>query len=79
MMTLIPIILEIVRDGVRIWSEERRARFMKKHESYMNDLGEAIRDSKGSYSDSKVDLLQEKFNNFLTAYHSELKEEGVKK
>jgi len=74
---LLPVILGIVKDGMALWSEERRTRFMKKHHNLIQDLSNAENKTHPDYNDSDVDLLRERLRNFLQAYWSELREEGV--
>jgi hypothetical protein len=78
MTELIPLILGIVKDGLSLWSDERRTRFMKQHHKLLTEVSNAQDKTFPHYNDSDVDMGVERLRLFLEAYWVELKKETVK-
>lgn len=77
MLGLIPLILGIVQDGLKLWSEERRTRFLKRHHRLKKDLEDAKNKIYPDYNDADVDLFTEQLRLYLEAYWSELRKNDV--
>ena len=75
MSALIPVILAIVDNGVKLWSQARATKFKRKHHDLLEELREAENMQYPEYSDAKIDLVLEKLDDLITAYSSELSEE----
>ena len=72
------IVASIVLEGLKLWSEERRTRFMDEHHELIQDLRKAENDQTSNYSDAAIDLAEEALQDFYKAYHAELKKETSK-
>lgn len=75
--TLIPIIGEIVLEGMQMWSEERRTRFMDDYHDILTKLEKARSRSADTWVDSDIDIAQRDLEIFLKAYSSEVKSENA--
>lgn len=72
---LLPIIGELVLEGVQAWSEERRTRFMDEHHTILSKIArlKAIPVDSPRYTDSAIAVSEKQLVTFLTAYQRELK------
>jgi hypothetical protein len=71
--TMWKLIGQIVLEGVQLWSEERRTRFMDEYKDILDRITEAENAKPPIYTDSELDLAEQERMNFLEAYHTELK------
>lgn len=74
MLNLLPLIGNIIHEGMKLWNEERRTRFMDEHFEILAKLKNAENAQGSDYCDAEIDLLKEELETFLCAYHSELSE-----
>jgi hypothetical protein len=77
MTELIPLILGIVKDGLSLWSEERRTRFLKTHHKILEEIANEENKSYPEFSNARLDLANERLQLYLQAYWSELREESL--
>ncbi len=74
---MLDLIFPIVLEGLKVFKEERRTRI----EDEFHDLIKALRkaeNAKGDwYFDGEIDIAQERLNDFLRAYHTQLKEHNI--
>ena len=73
MSELIPLIGGIVHEGLVAWNEKRRTRFLDEHAEILEELREIENGNFPDYTDADLMLAQERYKDFLTAYHTELK------
>ncbi|MBF31852.1 MAG: hypothetical protein Unbinned1322contig1000_45 [Prokaryotic dsDNA virus sp.] len=62
----------IVLKGMELWSVERKKAFQKKHFNILEELDQARNRVFPEYTDIDVALAEEKYENFLEAYHLEM-------
>jgi hypothetical protein len=79
MLDFLPLILSIINEGMKLWSDSRRTRFLNDYHDILEELSEAENKSYPDYNDSDVDLLTEKLVIFLEAYRSEIGKEHASK
>lgn len=72
---LSPTITGILFEGMKLWNEERRGRFMKKHKKVLDKIAEEENKEYPEYTDAALGLANEELENFLTAYWHEVKKE----
>lgn len=77
MSELVPLILGIVKDGLALWSEERRTRFMKEHHKLLTEVSNAQDKTFPHYNDSDVDMGNERLRLFLESYWAQLRQENL--
>ena len=65
---------KIVLEGLQVFKEERRTRFMDKHQDILKRINKAVNSVGDDYYDSEVDLAEEELETFLKSYLSELKQ-----
>lgn len=63
----------IVYEGVKLWSEERRTRFMDEYKDILDRITDASNAKVPEYTDAEYDLAEQERVNFLKAFHTELK------
>lgn len=76
-MDLITVILSIVEEGMKLWSDIRRTRFIKQHHKLLQEIMNAENTSSPDYTDDRLMLAYEQLRIYLEAYRSELKENAV--
>lgn len=65
----------ILFEGMKLWNEKRRDRFMKKHHKILEKITNAQNETYPDYNDARLNLAEEELENFLTAYYHEIKKE----
>lgn len=78
-MELLTLILFIAKEGMKLWSSERRVSFLKKYEGLLEELENAKNTSDPDYNDDRLMLANQRLCIFLQAYGSELREHAVEK
>lgn len=73
---LIPILGEIVLEGMKAWNESRRTRFADQYHDILTALDKARNRPADNWMDSEIDWYEEKLETFLKAYAQELKNES---
>lgn len=76
-MNLITVILSIVEEGMKLWSDIRRTRFMKQHHKLLKEIVDAENTSSPDYTDDRLMLAHERLCIYLEAYRGQLKENAV--
>lgn len=74
---LIPIIGEIVLEGIKGWSEERRTRFKDQYHNILTKLERYESRTPENWIDSDIDIATKELEIFLKAYSSEVKSENA--
>lgn len=74
--TLIPILGQIVLEGMKGWNEDRRTRFVDQYHDILSALDNAKNKPPGNYMDSEIDWFEQKLETFLKAYARELESEN---
>lgn len=74
---LLPIIGEIVLEGMKGWNEKRRTRFKDKYHRILTNLEKAKSQTPDRWIDSEIDILVVKLEIFLKAYKTELENENT--
>lgn len=71
---LLPLIGELVVDGVKTWKEERRTRFLDQHFEILTKLNKlkSVPTDSYRYTDSAIDVSERELIIFLTSYKKEL-------
>lgn len=72
MSALLPVILAIVSDGLKLFSEERRTRFEDQYHDILKRKSSAENQTYPEYNNYDIDHADEELENFLKAYHNEL-------
>lgn len=67
-------VLDIVKEGLIGWNEERRTRFMDEHREILEALRFVENAVGDDYNDDELGLIKENYIDFLLAYKNELKE-----
>jgi len=79
MISLIPTILSIIDNGIKLWDKGRMLSFKKKYHRLLEDLKEAENKQFPEYTDADIDLIEEKLETFIKVYDKELKAEVIAK
>jgi hypothetical protein len=74
---LLPIIGEIIHEGMEMWSEERRTRFKDKYHDILSKLDTFRNRQPKDWIDSDIELAEQELETFLKAYASEVKNENI--
>lgn len=74
---IIPLILPIILEGMKIFSRERKNRFVNKHHKILERINNAENAKPPSYSDAELGLAREELETFIKAFHHELKEHNA--
>lgn len=67
------LIAGIVLEGLKVFSEERRTRFMDEYHDIITEIESAKTDRSDNYTDARIDVGKKRKKLFLEAYHKELK------
>ena len=62
----------IILEGMKLWSQERKHKFMNEYHEILTLIDEAKRREIGDYTDAENDVLKREFKIFLEAYRREL-------
>jgi len=79
MISLIPTILSIIDNGIKLWDKGRMLAFKKKYHKLLTALSEAENRQHPYYIDADIDLITERINILILAYDVELKAEILSK
>lgn len=74
--TLIPIIGELVLEGVKGWREERRTRFLDEYHDILRKITHYKNRTPEEWIDSDIDVSEQELADFLQAYNREVKSEN---
>ena len=72
MIALIPVILSIIDNGIKLWDKSRMFSFKKKYYKLIKSLRDAENKQYPEYTDADIDLLKENIETMLMAYNEEL-------
>ena len=70
---MINTILSIIKEGIKLWSEERRARFLNEYHDVLEEVQNAKNKEYPEYTDIDIDIANGKLRILLEAFSSELK------
>ncbi len=70
---LLPILGEIILEGMQGWNEERRTRFKDKYHDILTKLDKYRNRTPDNWIDSDIELGEQELKTFLKAYASEVK------
>ena len=73
---LIPILGEIVLEGMKGWSEKRRTRFKDQYHEILTRLDSYRNKTPDNWIDSDIEIGEQELETFLKAYASEVRNEN---
>lgn len=74
--TIIPVLGEIVVEGMKGWNEKRRTRFKDQYHDILTRLDRYRNRTPDNWIDSDIELAEQELETFLKAYASEVKSEN---
>ena len=70
------IIGQILLEGMKLWSAERKNHFAKKYKKILDDIDHAENAAHPHYTDARLMRHKEELERFLEAYYGIVKEEN---